>query len=162
MADDIPQETFDASDAIAESNAKRDQARRDRADLDVMRLILRDKKGRDWLYRFLDSCHINNSPFMAGQPDVTAFHLGEENVGKRVLMLAMTASTDLYMKMIQEQQEEERRTAEVRRSERKNREEREGPVDVSALVAPLPPPAGYPGGPPLPKKPNPRGRVVGP
>ena len=152
MADELPQETFDANDPAAEANAKRDAARRERNDLDVLRAILHDKKGRDWLYRFLDSCHINNSPFAPGQPDVTAFHLGEENVGKRVLLLAMTASTDLYMKMIREQQEEETRLANVRRTERVNREERDGPVDVSSLVAPLPPPAGYPGGPPLPKK----------
>jgi hypothetical protein len=152
MADDLPHETFDATDLAAEANAKRDAARRERADLDVLRNLMRDKKGRDWLYRFLDSCHINNTPFAPGQPDVTAFHLGEENVGKRVLLLAMTASTDLYMKMITEQQEEEKRLAEVRRKERQNREERDGPINVQGLVADLPPPAGYPGGPPLPKK----------
>lgn len=152
MADDLPHETFDATDPAAEANAKRDAARRERADLDVLRKLMNDKKGRDFLYRFLDACHINNTPFAPGQPDVTAFHLGEENVGKRFLSLAMTASTDLYMKMIQEQQEEERRLADVRRTERKNRDEREGPVDINALVQPLPPPAGYPGGPPLPKK----------
>lgn len=152
MADDI-QETFDATDRAAEDNAKRDQARRDRNDLDVLRLIMHDKKGRDWLFRFLDACHINNSPFAAGEPDVTAFHLGEEHIGKQLLRTAMTASVDLYMKMIKEQQEEEQRLNEVRRTERKNREAREdGPVDINALVAPLPPPAGFPGGPPLPKK----------
>lgn len=155
MADDLPHETFDASDAVAESNAKRDVARRERADLDVMRGVMHTKQGRDWLYRFLNACHINNTPFAPGQPDVTAFHLGEEHVGKQVLLLAMTASTDLYMKMIQEQQEEERRLADVRRTERKNREEREdGPTNPAAMVAPLPPPAGFPGGPPLPKKPK--------
>lgn len=152
MADDLPHETFDATDVAAEANAKRDAARRERNDLDVLRKVLNDKKGRDFLYRFLDSCHINNTPFAPGQPDVTAFHLGEENVGRRVLLLAMTASTDLYMKMITEQQEEEARLKEVRRTERKNREERDGPINVTDLVAPLPPPAGYPGGPPLPKK----------
>jgi len=151
MSDD-PLETFDATDPAADANARREVARRDRADLDVMRLILQAKQGRDWLYRFLDSCHINNTPFSPGQPDVTAYHLGEEAVGKRVLLLAMTASTDLYMKMIKEQQEEELRLAEVRRKERINREEREGPVDVQKMVVDLPPPAGYPGGPPLPKK----------
>lgn len=150
MPDDIEQ--FDATDPAAEDNAKRDQARRDRNDLDVLRTIMHDKKGRDWLFRFLDACHINNSPFAAGQADVTAYHLGEEAVGKRVLRTAMTASVDLYMKMIREQQEEEARLTEVRRKERKNRDEREGDVDVAAMVAPLPPPAGFPGGPSLPKK----------
>lgn len=152
MPDDLPSEQFDAADPAAEANAKREQARRERNDLDVMRLILREKPGRDWLFRFLDSCHINNSPFAPGQADVTAYHLGEEAVGKRILLLAMTASVDLYMKMIKEQQDEEKRLNEVRRTERRNREEKEAPIDVASLVAPLPPPAGYPGGPPLPKK----------
>ena len=108
MPDDLPHEIIvDATRPCRQANAKRDAARRDRADLDVMRKLMADKKGRDWLYRFLDACHINNTPFAPGQPDVTAFHLGEESVGKRVLLLAMTASTDLYMKMIREQQEEE-------------------------------------------------------
>jgi hypothetical protein len=151
---DEPLETFDATDPAADANARREVARRDRADLDVMRGILSTTRGRDWLYRFLDSCHINNTPFSPGQPDVTAYHLGEEAVGKRILLQAMAASTDLYMKMIKEQQEEEQRLAEVRRKERINREEREGPVDVHKMMVDLPPPAGYPGGPPLPKKPG--------
>lgn len=152
MADDLPHETFDATDVAAEDNVKRDQARIAREDADVLRGIMLSKPGRAWLLRRLDECHINNSPFAAGQPDVTAFHLGEEAVGKRLLLSAMSASVDLYMKAIKENQEEAQRQNVVRRTERKNREEREGPVDISALVQPLPPPAGYPGGPPLPKK----------
>lgn len=152
MSDDLPEAPFDASDPAAEANAKRDQARRERNDLDVLRGLMHSKNGRDFLYRFLDACHINNTPFAPGAPDVTAFHLGEENVGRKLLMVAMAASVDLYMKMIKEQQEEETRLAEVRRKEQRNREERDAPIDINALVAPLPPPAGYPGGPPLPKK----------
>ncbi len=151
MSDDAP-ETFDATDPAAEANARREVARRERNDRNVMVSIMTTVAGRDWLYRFLDACHINNSAFVPGQADVTAFHLGEENIGKQVLLQAMSASTDLYMKMIKEQQEEERRLNEVRKKERVNREEKEGPIDVAALVADLPPPAGYPGGPPLPKK----------
>ena len=149
---DATLESFDASDTAAEANARRDEARRTRNDLDVLRTIMHTRQGRDWLYRFLDSCHINNTPFAAGQPDLTAFHLGEENVGRKLLLTAMAASVDLYMKMIKEAQEEEVRVNEVRRKERINREERDGPIDIEKLVAPLPPPAGYPGGPPLPKK----------
>ena len=151
MTDDTL-ESFDASDTAAEANARRDEARRNRNDLDVLRTIMHTRQGRDWLHRFLDSCHINNTPFAAGQPDLTAFHLGEENVGRKLLLTAMSASVDLYMKMIKEAQEEEIRVNEVRRKERINREERDGPIDIEKLVAPLPPPAGYPGGPPRPKK----------
>jgi hypothetical protein len=151
VADDL-NETFDATDPAAEDNTRRDQARIAREDADVLRGIMHDKKGRAWLLRRLDECHINNSPFAAGQADVTAYHLGEEAVGKRLLTSAMAASVDLYMKAIKENQEEEARQANVRRTERKNREEREGPANVTDLFAPLPPPAGFPGGPPLPKK----------
>lgn len=151
MPDDT-QETFDAADPAAESNAKRDQARIEREDADVLRTIMHTKQGRAWLLRQLDACHINNSPFAAGQPDVTAFHLGEEAVGKRLLIAVMAASVDLYMKAIKESQEEERRLTEVRRKEREKREERDAPTDVRELAFPLPPPQGFPGGPPMPKK----------
>lgn len=155
MADDLPHETFDATDRAAEDNARRDQARFAREDADVLRGIMFSKPGRAWLLRRLDECHINNSPFAPGQPDVTAYHLGEEAVGKRLLTSAMAASVDLYMKAIQEQQAEDRRIADVRRTERKNREKaEEAAINPADLVANLPPPAGYPGGPPLPKKPK--------
>lgn len=153
MADDT-RETFDASDQAATDNASRDAAAKARADADQLRKIMHDKPGRAWLYRFLERCNIYGDSFTPGQPDVTAFKLGNENIGRQLMLAAMDASTDLYVKMVNEQREEERRLDEVRRKERKNREERDGPVDVSTLVAPLPPPAGYPGGPPLPKKPK--------
>jgi hypothetical protein len=151
MPDD-PHETFDAADPAAEDNAKRDAARTAREDTDVLRGIMHTKQGRAWLLRQLDACHINNSPFAAGQPDVTAYHLGEEAVGKRLLIAVMAASVDLYMKAIKESQEEETRLYEVRKKEREKREERDAPADVRELMFPLPPPAGFPGGPPLPKK----------
>lgn len=151
MADE-PQETFDAADPAATDNASRDAASKVRADADYLRTIMHTKPGRAWLYRLLERCNIYGESFAPGQPDVTAFRLGNENIGRQLMLAAMDASADLYVKMINEQREEEKRLDEVRRKERKNREERDAPVDVSALIAPLPPPAGYPGGPPLPKK----------
>ena len=151
MADE-PQETFDASDKAAIDNASRDAAAKARADADQLRTIMMTKPGRAWLYRFLERCNIYGDSFTPGQPDVTAFKLGNENIGRQLMLTAMNASADLYVKMVNEQREEERRLDEVRRKENKKREEREAPVDVASLVAPLPPPAGYPGGPPLPKK----------
>ena len=64
MTDDTL-ESFDASDTAAEANARRDAARRERNDLDVLRTLMHTRQGRDWLYRFLDACHINNTPFAA-------------------------------------------------------------------------------------------------
>lgn len=149
MADEA--ETFDASDPVAEGNAKRDAARHAREDADVLRKIMHDKQGRAWLYRQLESCHIYSSTFTPGQSDVTAFQLGEENYGKKLMLASQSASVDLYMQMIREQQAEEKRLEDVRRTENRNRQEQT--VSAADLVAPLPPPAGFPGGPALkPKK----------
>ena len=153
MADEQVTETYDAANPAAEDNARRDAARHAREDADTLRLLMQRKQGRAWLYRKLEACHIYASTFAPGQADVTAFQLGEENVGKRIMLEAIDASPDLYMKMLKEQQDEARRLDDIRRTERKNREQAEGPVDVAGLVADLPPPAGYPGGPSLPVKP---------
>ena len=141
MADDT-RETFDASDQAATDNASRDAAAKARAEADQLRKIMHDKQGRAWLYRFLERCNIYGESFTPGQPDVTAFKLGNENIGRQLMLSAMDASTDLYVKMVNEQREEERRLDEVRRKERKNREEREGPVDVKSMLNDLPPPSG--------------------
>ena len=90
---------------------------------------------------------------MVAASTVTAFQLGEENVGKRLMLEAQSASVDLYVQMIKEQRAEEARLDEVRRREQRNREQAEAAPTAEELMAPLPPPAGYPGGPALkPKK----------
>lgn len=159
MADDLPRETYDSTDPAAEANAKRDEARSRREDADTYRLIMHTKPGRAWLHRRMVECHIFGQTFMPGQPDVTAFQLGEENIGKRWMVSAMAASPDLYMRMIKEQQDEELRLDEVRRREQRSREHSEAPPNPEDMVSVhLPPPAGYPGGPALPKRPDPTKR----
>jgi hypothetical protein len=154
MADDLPTETFDAADPAAIDNAKREEKRKAREDSDVLRLIMHSKQGRAWLYRHLERCNIYGETFAPGQSDVTAFKLGQENVGKQLMLSAMDASSDLYVKMVNEQREEAKRLDEVRRTERKNREANDPSASAPQdFVADLPPPAGYPGGPPLPGKP---------
>lgn len=151
---DVPAETFDASDASAEANVRRDVARVAREDADVLRALMHNKPGRAWLYRFLEGCHIYGETFAAEQTHVSAFRQGQENVGKQLLLAAQGASVDLYMTMIREHQAEEARVAEVRRKERIARERESNPEPEGGLMNDLPPPAGYPGGPPLPKAPK--------
>jgi hypothetical protein len=143
---------FDATDAVAEANANREIKRREREDADVWRRILHSKQGRAWLYRRLERCHIYASTFVPGQSDVTAFQLGEENIGKRLMLEAQDASPDLYVQMLKEQREEEKRLDEVRRTEQKRREEAERSPTPEEMMGELPPPAGWPGGPPMAKK----------
>ena len=131
-------ETYDATDTVAENNLRRDEKRRARQDADVLRKLMHDAPGRAWLYRKLESCHIYSSTFSPGQPDITAFQLGEENVGKKLMLEAQLASVDLYMKMIKEQQEEVRRQDEERIKESNRREEAETPP--AEFMPELPPP----------------------
>lgn len=145
--------SYDATDPVAENNAKRDAERIRRADANVIRGILHTKPGRDWFYRQLGKCHIYGSAFTPGQPDVTAFALGEENIGKQWMLAAIDASPDLYMKMLTEQKEEESRLDEVRRSEEKKRQDPDEPGAVETQGLNLPPPVGFPGGPAKPPGP---------
>jgi len=145
MADEQEAVPFDAADPAAEDNARRDEVRRDREDADVYRVIMHTKNGRAWLYRRLERGHIYGSTFAPGQPDLTAFQLGEENYAKRIMLEAQAASVDLYMTMIKEAQAEERRAAETRRKEQRSRERDEAPPDPEEMVGHLPPPAGFPG-----------------
>jgi hypothetical protein len=122
LADDTL-EPYDATDPAAEQNARRDEARRQRDTIDVMRAILGTKKGRAWLCDKLEKCHIYGSPFMPGQPDATAFALGEENVGKQLMLEAIDADAGSYMKLLAERKEEEARQQEVRNREERKRQQ---------------------------------------
>lgn len=105
MADDDIQS---AEDPVAADNARKRLARQRRDDMDVLRLLMKTTKGRDWLYRYLESCHIMSSPFVPGESDTNTvmFRLGEQNAGKRLQVQVEGASVDLYMTMIKEQIEE--------------------------------------------------------
>jgi hypothetical protein len=149
-----PLAAYAADDPVAENNQRREAARVSREDADVMRYIMATKPGRAWLFRFLAKCNIMGDSFVPGQADSTAFRLGQENIGKQVWLSAQSASIDDYLTMIKEQQAEEKRLEGVRqREEQSRRNEDEGTSD-SPFMPDLPPPAGYPGGPDLPKDKN--------
>lgn len=161
MADETPVETFDATDTAAEDNARREVARHERMDADAIRYVMHRPSGRAWFYRLLTDCHIfgagrvgpvAGTSFVPGSSDVTFYQLGEENIGKRLMMEAMNASPDLYLLMIKEQRDDGKRLDEVRRKERINREREDAPVNPQDFTPDLPPPAGFPGGPKLAKK----------
>lgn len=154
MADDLPKVAFDATDSSAEDNARREVARVAQADADYYRLIMHTVKGRAWLHRRLSECKIFGDTFAGEQTHITAFQLGQENVGKRMMVAAQNGSADLYVQMIKEHQAEEVRLDDVHRKEERKRTADERPPSPEDMVVPLPPPAGYPGGPPLHKSAN--------
>jgi hypothetical protein len=136
--------SFDAADPVAESNAHRDELRRQREDAQTLRQLMAHRNGRAWLYRILERCHIYASAFAPGEPETTFFRMGEENIGKQMMMAAMAAAPDLYMEMLAEARKEDERIALLHADEDKKR----SGDDATALALQgfdLPAPKGWPG-----------------
>jgi len=150
---DAISEQYDASDPRAENNQRSDQARKAREDAETLRAILSHKARRAWFYRQLVRCHIYDTPFVPGQDNTTFFQMGQENIGKQMMMEAINSCPELYMTMLKEAREEEQRIGNVREEEEKKRQgEDETAVRTQGLD--LPPPVGWPGGPAVPPGPT--------
>lgn|SRR5215475_1034103 len=131
---------FDAGDPVAENNAQRDDARRQRDDAETLRRLLSHRNGRAWMFRLLEACHIWNSPFAPGQPDTTAFALGEQNVGLR-LYSSIQAFPDLMTMMLVEARKEDERIVGLRMDEERKRQGEEN-IAMQMQGYDLPPPGG--------------------
>jgi hypothetical protein len=120
-----------------------------REDADALRTIMRSKNGRAWLYRLLAKCNVYGPTFEPGHPDITAFRLGQENIGKQLMLDCMAASDQLYILMLSEQREEEKRLAKVRRADVEAQTpeaiDAEETLGVNAHMIDLPPPEGWAG-----------------
>lgn len=141
MPDDIPS----TDDPLAEENAKRAAGRQRKDDMDVLRMLMRKPTGRDWMYRFLEECHIYGNPALFDNVPGTFFNLGEQNVGKKLLVQLEAASLDLYMTMKREHEEKVAdETRIVREATKRELAETEEP-DITADQQPhLPRPEGWP------------------
>jgi hypothetical protein len=96
---------FDASDPRHIEAAKKESGRQKREDRDFWQMCMSTPQRRASLYRLLERCHIYSTPADTESVNRTFFKLGEENVGKQIMLSAMDASTDLYLKMLKEQKE---------------------------------------------------------
>jgi hypothetical protein len=74
-----------------------------------LRELMQKSAGRDWMFDLLSSVHIYHTPFARGAPDATAFALGEQNVGLRLMADLHSACPDLYLRMLGEQDERRNR-----------------------------------------------------
>ncbi len=93
---------YNANDEKQVRKAKKEAQFNDALKLDVVRNVMQTAAGRRWLYGILDMCYIYGNPFAPGQGDVTAFNLGQANIGKILLVDIQMATPDLYLTMIQE------------------------------------------------------------
>ena len=137
-------DAYDASDESAENNAKRDEARKLREDHETLKRLLSHRNGRAWFHRVLEKCHIYGTPFMPGEAETTFFRLGQEDVGKRMMLEAVYACPDLYMTMLAEARKDEERVAGLRADEEKKRK---GDEDIALRTQgfELPAPPGWEG-----------------
>ena len=94
--------TYNASDRkqvrAKEKEAKLDESNR----LAYTRRIMSDQPGRKWMHDLLVRCHIFQTAFAAGQPDTTAFRLGEQNTGLQIFADVIAAAPSDYVLMMNE------------------------------------------------------------
>lgn len=99
-------EPHDASDPKAVADAKARAGRIQKADDGVLKNLLALPEGRAFVYRRLAAMHIFETSFTPGEPDKTAFKLGEQNIGLQLLAQIVKVDPDAYVLMMKEQQDE--------------------------------------------------------
>ncbi len=92
---------YDPNDAQLFEERKRESARRERERLEYVRKIMIQQSGRKWVYNFLYDLYIYDNPFVQGDMYATAFKLGEQNAGKK-LLADVQRFKDLYCLMLDE------------------------------------------------------------
>lgn len=85
----------------ARLKAEEAEAHRRRIELEDLRWLMSDKRGRRFMHRLLSRAHLYHSSF-TGEPHSTAFKEGERNVGLTFLADVMEACPDRYTAMQQE------------------------------------------------------------
>lgn len=88
----------------AEKREKRNRIQ----ELEDLRWILNDPRGRRFIWRLLAICGVNRVG-MTGDK-WTFFHLGERNVGVKLTAEVAEASPEAYIEMIKESLKEEQKT----------------------------------------------------
>lgn len=68
----------------------------------IIKALMSTIEGREWLYNKLDFYCVNSTPFVAGQPDATAFLCGLQEAGHQLNNEIMLSAPDKYFEMITE------------------------------------------------------------
>lgn len=82
-----------------------DSRLRARRDADDLRQILSTLAGRRLVWRYLTICHVFETAFN-NSGSVTAFNLGEQNIGLKLLAEINETDPEAYLKMLKESKEE--------------------------------------------------------
>lgn len=92
---------YDSSDAeqIRAVEKQQEDAEQD------LRYILKEPRGRRWLYELIFStCHVELPSFVPGDEQTTAFNEGGRAVGQRILQDVRDVWPAMYLKMLEENQ----------------------------------------------------------
>lgn len=97
----LDRDPYNAADPKAINAARKKHARHERERLEVMEALLQNKKTRAWVWDLIAGCDPAGNPIVMGDTHATYFKLGEQNVGKRLLMDAVQFP-ELYVQMANE------------------------------------------------------------
>lgn len=99
---DFSEPIYDAGDP-AQVNLKRRQAgRKAKEKRSFIAQVMADPAGRAWLHELLSVANTFGAPVVPGDPYMTHFRLGEQNLGHRIMADIMRAAPELYVTMIEE------------------------------------------------------------
>jgi hypothetical protein len=93
---------YNADDAEQVERRRELAALREQQKDDFLARVLDDPTGRSWVWDHLVACHVFANTFVPGQPDATAFLIGERNIGLALLAQIMRVAPEQYVLMAQE------------------------------------------------------------
>lgn len=98
----LEKEPYNAADPKQVNNARKKAAKNLADRLRMVEAVMQQPEGRRWIFDFLQFCHIYGNPVVSGDPHMTYFNLGQENIGKRLLADVVAAAPSEYLAMLEE------------------------------------------------------------
>ena len=96
---------YDAGDKVHVETKKTKRQLETDAELNRLRFIMSDSKGRAFMHELLKEAHIFQPSFHADNERMTCFREGERNVGLKLLGKLQISFLDEYTLMLKEHQE---------------------------------------------------------
>jgi len=92
---------YDAGDRAQVNDARKRAGRKKIKQVSFIQRVMEDPDGRRWVWEFLSRCNAYSQCSVPGDPYMTHFNDGQQNVGK-LLLLDVIKFPDLYLKMMTE------------------------------------------------------------
>lgn len=96
---------YDAAEPRDVQVARKNAKQRDLRLKESLRSIMSTPEGRFWMHQMLSTCDVFGHPVSPNDTHMTYFHLGEANIGKKIIADLHAVSTELYLLMMKENQD---------------------------------------------------------